>query len=185
MLHPDGHIYTTDVQSKDVYPKHYPEFYVHIIGGIITLFLGPTQFLRSLRKNSSWHRILGRIYVIACLTGGVAGFILAFNAFGGVPSTVGFALLSVVWLVTIVMGYHHVRSHNYAVHREWMIRNYVLTLSSVTIRLYLIPVITANAIKSKGRLFGPEEWQYVICVWLCWIPNMFAGELFIWYTKKK
>ena len=183
LLNPKWWIFTTKTQATDVYPHHMPEFYVHMIFGITAILVGPFQFLKSLRRRG-WHVVLGRVYMIAVMCSGVAAFIFAFNAYGGVAGQVGFALLAVWWLVTAVMGYHSIKSKRVQEHRRWMIRNFALTVSSVTIRLYLVVPITYNGIMTKGKFVDAYPWQYAICVWLCWLPNVIVTELLFRHEKR-
>ena len=46
----------------------------HIILGIITILIGPFQFISSFRnRNIQLHKFLGRTYVISVVLGGVTG----------------------------------------------------------------------------------------------------------------
>jgi hypothetical protein len=67
------------------------------------------------------------------------------------------------------MAYACVRSANFGLHREWMIRSYALCLAAVTLRLYL-PLAALGGI--------PFEEAYPAIAWLCWVPNLVAAEWF-------
>lgn len=183
LVNPNWWIFTTKSQVTDVYPKHLPEFYVHMLFGISTLLIGPFQFLKSFRQKG-WHAILGRIYMVALMCSGVAGFIFAWVGFGGLVGHLGFATLSVLWLGSGLMGYHAIKARRVQEHRRWMIRNFAMTFSAVTIRLYLIVPITYNGITTKGKFVDTYSWQYAICVWLAFIPNLIVAELFLWYERR-
>lgn len=49
----------------------------------------------------------------------------------------GFAALAMLWLYTGSRAYLAVRRSAIAEHRKWMVRNFSLTFSAVTLRLYL------------------------------------------------
>lgn len=153
------------------FANHLTMFLAHVSGGILALLLGPWQFWGGLRNRSlSLHRWIGRLYLFAVLTGGVAGLYLAAIAFGGLPTQFGFACLAILWLVTGGMAYLRVRQGDFEAHREWMIRNYALTFAAVTLRLWLPLLI------SIGFAFFAA---YTIIAWLSWLPNLVAAELYI------
>jgi uncharacterized membrane protein len=141
---------------------------MHFIGGAIALVMGAMQLNTRLRTRFiAVHRWLGRTYVLAVLTGGTAGFVLALHATAGPVAQSGFALLAVAWLGCTLNAYRHIRQRNPAVHRNWMIRSYALTLAAVTLRLYL----------PASQLAGlPFEVAYPAIAWLCWVPNLLVAE---------
>src|SRR6476469_8183149 len=112
---------------------------LHVSGGPVALFVGAWGFWPGLRKKYlQLHRWLGRVYLLAVLIGGCSSLYLAVNAFGGLPTRLGFTLLGVLWLSTGVMAYLRIRQLDIQAHREWMIRNYALTFSAVTLRLWMV-----------------------------------------------
>jgi uncharacterized membrane protein len=55
---------------------------VHADFAARALLLGALQFMRTIRSRwPRWHRRIGTVYVIACLIGGSAGFVLALSRF--------------------------------------------------------------------------------------------------------
>jgi uncharacterized membrane protein len=147
--------------------------YVHIIGSVAALVLGPFNFLTSIRsRHPQRHRAMGRIYVAGVSLGGLSGIYLAFEATGGIISTVGFLGLALGWLYTAVRAVQTIRTGHAAEHRRWMIRNYALTLAAVTLRIWLGLFVFA---------FGEEHFttSYTVISWLCWVPNVVVGELLL------
>jgi len=148
----------------------------HAGGGIVALVLGPWGFWNGLRKKHlRLHRWMGRIYLLAVLTGGVAGLVMATTAFGGLPTRIGFSLLDLLWLTTGVIAYLHIRRGRVQTHREWMIRNYALTFSAVTLRIWL-PLFLALG-------YGFPE-AYMTVAWLALVPNLLIAEIAISSQKK-
>jgi uncharacterized membrane protein len=144
--------------------------YAHIFGAAFALALGPLQFSVKLRRRRpNVHRWLGRTYLgIGVLVGGVAGFVAAFNAFGGVPARIGFAALALAWLYTGACAYRAIRAGNIASHRRWMIRNFSLTFAAVTLRIWL----------PSSMVLGIDAvLAYQVIAWLCWVPNLLVAEL--------
>ena len=143
----------------------------HAGGGIVALSLGVWGFWGRFRNRYLWlHRWLGRVYLLAVLVGGTAGFYMALTAFGGLPARIGFVMLALLWLATGATAYLRIRRGEVRLHREWMIRNYALTFSAVMLRVWL-PLFMA-----LGFDF-PEA--YTTVAWLCWVPNLLVAELIV------
>ena len=148
-----------------------PWLLIHVAGAATALLVGSVQFSGALRTR--WplvHRRLGRIYVLGCLAGGASGLILAFGATAGPIATAGFGLLAVGWIITNVQGWRYAVPRHFADHRAWMIRSWALTLSAVTLRIYLslIPLLGLPFVES-----------YRAISFLCWIPNLLLAEAFL------
>ena len=74
---------------------------LHIVGAILTLALGPLQFLPQLRnQHLNVHRWIGRLYLLGVLTGGSSGLYLAVFSYAGLSTHLGFGSLAVLWLAT-------------------------------------------------------------------------------------
>lgn len=154
--------------------SYYLGFYSHVFFGPIALIIGPFQFLPKFRaKNLSLHRTLGKIYVVCCLLGGVAGFMIAFFTFGGWVTSLGFILLATFWIYSTLQAYLTIKKKQIEKHQIWMLRSYALTLSAVTLRLWN-PVLT-------GVMGFDFLTAYDIVAWLCWVPNLAVVE---WYIRR-
>jgi uncharacterized membrane protein len=152
--------------------QHYRLLLAHISGGAGALLTGPWQFSRRLRLSKlALHRWLGRIYLCSVALGSVAGFALAIFSEEGWPTHLGFGLLAVLWFFTGWMAYRRILAGKVACHREWMIRNFSLSLAAVTLRLYLIPLLVF------------AHWSfthaYIFVAWMCWAPNLLVAEWII------
>ena len=148
--------------------EHFPILLAHITGGGVALLLGPWQFSTKLRERAlNLHRWLGRIYLAAVALGSLAGFTLAFFSEEGPPTHFGFAALAVLWFATGLTAYRRILRGNIESHRQWMVRNYALTLAAVTLRNELPLLLVARVQFSHA---------YVIVSWLCWVPNLLVAE---------
>lgn len=115
----------------------------------------------------SVHRWLGRLYVLAVMVGGVAGFFLALNSFGGLVTHFGFGLMAICWVGTTLVACWQIRNGNVLAHRDWMLRSYALTLAGVTLRVYL----------GISTLVGIDFADfYPVLSWICWVPNLLIVE---------
>ena len=91
-----------------------PWIFLHIGGGVIALAVGSFQFSRLLRtRYLNLHRWLGRLYLIAVGVGGVAGFRIALESQGGLPTHYGFGMLALIWLFTTTMAYRRILQRDF------------------------------------------------------------------------
>ena len=148
---------------------------LHIAGGMGALLAGPWQFSEKLRARAlNLHRWMGRFYLLAVALGSIAGFVMATVSEQGLPTHLGFGILAVLWFSTGLQAYRMVRRGNIEAHRQWMIRNFALTLAAVTLRNWLPLFLFA--------LHWPFPRAYIIVSWLCWVPNLLVAE---WMVSRK
>ena len=137
----------------------------HMIVAPFALLLGPFQFFPRIRaRYPRLHRWSGRIYVAACLVGGVAALATAPFASGGPVAGFGFATLAVLWVGTTAWAWRAAVTRNFDLHRVLMRFSYAMTFGAVTLRLQ-IPLFFAMGFASYSQM----------SVWLAytaWIPNV-------------
>ena len=152
---------------------------VHVAGAATALLVSPLQLIPRIRRGMpALHRWLGRIYVLSCTVGGIAGVPLAFGSAAGPIATAGFGLLAVAWLVTTLRGWRAGFGKRIADHRAWMIRSFSLTYAAVTLRIYLAILPTLPLAFIDG---------YRAIAFLCWVPNLLVAELFLrrWQLRSR
>lgn len=141
------------------------------------LLTGAVQFNRNIRQRyPAVHRVTGRVYITGCLIGAPAGLILALGSAAGPIAVAGFGTLSILWFVTSAIGWQRAWARQYLDHRRWMIRSWALTLSAVTLRLYL-------PLSEMADL--PEMPAYRMISFLCWVPNLLIAEVLLWRETNK
>jgi uncharacterized membrane protein len=169
-------VYATQPVGAFVHPEmrasfaaNPPAVYAHVFGAAVALALGPWQFSARLRRRRPRvHRWMGRAYLaLGVGVGGIAGLVLAPQAFGGGAARLGFAALALAWLASGMRAYAAIRAGDVAAHRRWMLRNFALAFAAVTLRLYLPAAVAA------GLPFAPA---YAAIAWLCWVPNLLVAE---------
>ncbi len=158
---------------KDSFVSRPWGIYSHAFFGGTAMILGPFQFRRDLLRNRSRHRLLGKIYLVACLGTGLAGFYMAFFSYGGMITHLGFGGLALSLLGSSYLAWLVIKGRDVARHREWMIRSYALIYAAVTLRLE-IPTLMAV---TQGNF----DLTYHIVSWLCWVPNILVAE---WYIRQ-
>lgn len=139
--------------------------FLHLVPGALVALLGPLQFIPSLRKEHlRWHRLSGRVYVVAGATGAITGFLIGalhpFMGFNGVGfnEAMATAFFSALVLFSLAMAIYHVRHKRIGLHREWMIRGFALMLAIATERLMLTAMMALLDIEI-GILFGTSFWM--------------------------
>ena len=170
------------IPTEDVYGSYYfPRvFWVfpHIVLGIIATLIGPFQFIPKIRNNYlKVHRKLGRIYIIATVLGGISGMYLAITSSVNLPYSVGLFMLGVTWSTSSIMAFISIKNRKVDLHKDWMIRSYAVTFAAVTLRLWM-PILIVGVGLS-------EVDAYAAVAWLCWVPNIFIGELIVWRSWVK
>lgn len=135
------------------------------------LLVGAVQFSRGVRvRRPAIHRLVGRIYGVSCVIGAGAGLVLAIGSSAGPIASAGFGSLAIAWMVTTLAGWHFACTRQFAAHRRWMIRSWALTLSALTLRVY-IPLFEIAGL--------PELSAYQAISFLCWVPNLAAAEFLL------
>jgi uncharacterized membrane protein len=153
-------------------------FYLHISFSLITLLCGAFQFIESTSQfKIKLHRLLGKVYVFTVLIiSAPSGLIMAFHANGGYLAKISFVTISLMWWYFTLIGYLKIRKRNIIAHKAFMIRSYALTLSAITLRLYVF--ILPNFINLHGKNL------YILVAWLSWVPNIILAEYIIERNKK-
>jgi len=152
------------------------EIPAHFFGAGLSLLLIPFQMSKKLRRFSlNTHKIIGYVYVVAVLFGGISGFIMSFNATGGFWAEWGFRLMSIFWLIATAVAVKHAIMGNIKLHKKWIYRSMALTSAGITFRIYLGVGL--------GLLDLPFLTVYVAISWLCWVLNLIICEIIIYQRK--
>ncbi|GAA5229961.1 DUF2306 domain-containing protein [Arthrobacter cryoconiti] len=153
---------------------HYLTLAIHAVPAGLALVLGPIQFITPLRTRfPRAHRITGRIYMISVVFAAIAAIVATGLSVDGFSAQVAFALLGVAWLYTVVQGYRTIRRGEVQLHRVWMVRNYALTFSAVTLRIFLVSGLALRPV--LGIEFAEV---YSASVWAAIFINVVIAEYF-------
>ncbi len=149
---------------------------IHAVSAAIALLAGPWQFVTSIRnRHPHLHRALGRCYALAVLIGWCASLPIALHAQTGPIASAGFLCLGLCWIATTATAIWKIKHGDIPAHRRWMIRSYALTTAAITLRIYLLIILTQNI---------PFIPAYRTISWLCWLPNFLLAE-FIFRKNNK
>ena len=165
-------------EQVETYKAHQTSLLLHVTGGMLAIILGPFQFVSRLRaRYLTLHKITGRVYAAACVTSACAGLNMATRAFGGFPSSAGFGMLAILWLITIAFAVARARQGDLTAHRQWVIRSFALTLAAFSLRFILG---MHGVLEATDVISTPYVSAYQATAWLCWVPNLLIAE---WYVN--
>ncbi|MEV8068903.1 MULTISPECIES: DUF2306 domain-containing protein [unclassified Streptomyces] len=162
------------------YPWHYPVLVVHILAGTVAIVTCCLQVWPALRRrHPRVHRLSGRLYVAAVLSGGPAALAVAYASPSGLSMQMSTMTTSVLWIGTAAAGLRMARQGRIAEHRRWMVRSFALTMSIVLSRVLgvvydhtiLPPPVTQNV----AELIAWGQQRAGLASWPGWIlPLLFA-----------
>ena len=159
-----------DAASFDPYWPRRGWLFLHINGGTLALLTGPWQFWTGLRqKNLAIHRWTGRLFLLGVAMGITGAIGLSVTTTFGWAFATGIMGLASAWLVTTLMAYVSIRKRLVALHKEWMIRAYVVTFAFVTFR-----VLSDYGPTSRLQ---PEGDKSITIAWACWVVPLAVTEM--------
>ncbi|WP_035303394.1 DUF2306 domain-containing protein [Actinokineospora inagensis] len=163
---------------------HYPTLLLHITFGSVAMVGGFLQVWPWFRSaHPRLHAKVGRIYVFGgVLPAATMAFILGFTSPFGPITRASDMLGAVLWFTATLIGYRKARAKDFRAHRTWMVRSYVLTLSTITNRLWG-PIVALVLAPGLDTTFGGSELamgQAIagITAWLGWTVPLVLLEWF-------
>ena len=145
---------------------------MHITGGMTALLIGPFQFWTGFRmRYARLHRWTGRVFLGAVALGCIGAYRMAIGTTGGWGF--GFALLSLAtaWYTSAGMALYAILKGQVQVHKEWMVRAYVVTFAFVTFRVLYDYY--------PGRRLQPDADRAVAVAWACWVLPLLFTEIIL------
>jgi len=167
-------------EQFDVYGywPHRFRLIAHIGGGIVALTCGTLQLWTGLRQRAmNFHRWIGRIYLVGAAIGITGAFLMAVysapRSFG-----VGLMALASVWTLTIAVAWAAILRGRVEMHKEWMLRSYLVAFAFVTFRITtdLLPGVT----KHLGSDLGDASTSVS---WLSWVLPLAIYEVILQVRK--
>jgi uncharacterized membrane protein len=156
----------------DVYWPRRAGLLLHITGGMVALLTGPWQFFTGLTgKRMNVHRYTGRIFLAGVTAGVIGATYLAFTTTFGWAFGFGILGLAAAWASTTAMAYYAIRRGKVEIHKEWMVRAYIVTFAFVTFRVFSDYGPTSH-LKPAGDLA-------VTLSWACWVVPLCINELIV------
>lgn len=171
-MHGADHFLDLTPESLGKYYDYKWVLIAHITAGGGAIISGMIQFWEKLR-NYSWklHRLIGFIYLLAVLTSSFCAVILAFTTSYKVnwPYAFSAQIWVSVWITSTFIAYYAALKKKFQLHKEWMIRSYIVTLAFVISGL----IIKIPYIQSLGSF---EEISPSL-FWMGWSVPLFIYEV--------
>lgn len=120
---------------------------VHVLLASIVAFCGPLQLLPALRRRTPWfHRWNGRIYATVAIVVGLAGLAMIADdrAFVGASQNGSVAINGVLLALCAALAWRRARARDFAAHRRWALRLFVLAAGVWFFRIGLAAWIAIN-----------------------------------------
>jgi hypothetical protein len=144
--------------------------FLHMNGGALALLTGPMQFWTGLRRRSlTFHRWTGRLFLLGVAMGVMGSVGLAVTTANGWAFETALMGLALAWATTASMAYVSIRKRLVDVHKQWMIRAYVVTFAFVTFR-YLQDYSPLSRLR-------PENDRDITIAWACWVVPLAVTEM--------
>jgi uncharacterized membrane protein len=149
---------------------------LHIVGGTITLLLGPMQFWSFVRNRFiNFHRLSGKIYTAGILLIGISAGRLSLISTCH-PCRISLFLLTVFAVLSTFFAWKAIRVRNIKTHRQMMVRSYVCVLAFVAVRI--------DDILPLDFLFGtienPTFRRVVNEYFFSFVPLIIAEIIMVW-----
>jgi Predicted membrane protein (DUF2306) len=159
-----------DAASFDQYWPRRGWLFLHMNGGALALLTGPMQFWTGLRRrNLTFHRWTGRLFLLGVAMGVTGSVGLAVTTANGWAFETALMGLALAWATTAAMAYVSIRKRLVDVHKQWMIRAYVVTFAFVTFR-YLHDYSPLSRLR-------PENDRDITIAWACWVVPLAVTEM--------
>jgi hypothetical protein len=164
--------------SEAAYGYYWPfrlPLIAHVFGGLIAVLAGVWQIWTGLNAQSmNVHPWTGRLYVAGVLLGAFGALVLAVTSWlFGFAWAVALVCLAVAWLTTTGMALHAARKRKLLLHKQWMVRSYIITFAFVTFRL-ITDYVPYEAWWGISR---PDMSNAAI--WPVWVLPLLAYELYL------
>ncbi len=156
------------------YWPHRFRLITHIGGGILALVCGTLQLWTGLRmKAMNFHRWIGRVYLAGAAVGIVGAFLMAVftQPRGFAVSLMG---LGTAWILTTGVAWAAIVRGRVELHKEWMMRSYLVAFGFVTFRFItdLLPGLTAKLGSNPGDANTSVGW-------ICWVVPLAVYEVIL------
>jgi hypothetical protein len=159
------------LNASDAAPhvSHGATLYLHVIGGLLVIVAGAgALYIGWTKRTFKRHRWFGYTYLTVGSLMALSALALSIEAPHEPRSLyVATGTLAVVWLAVAAMALRAARNRRFLVHRDWMIRSYVLTWTFVGCRLAT----------NLGLFPGLGKEGVTAAIWLNWIIPFVICEI--------
>jgi len=170
-------VYTTALPRLIVNEESYGDYFwprvnwlfPHVVFGLLATLIGPFQFVRQLRnKHLRLHRRMGQTYLVCVLFAAGFAIYLALSSAVTQAYTVGMCTAASLWIISAARAYHLAKHRKIHRHKQWMTRNYVITLFFITFMFFFKILEALNIGTSEGNL--------TVLAWVAWSMPLVVAE---------
>lgn len=167
-----------DASEAPAHISHGATLYLHVIGGLSVIVAGGgALYIGWTKKAFKRHKWFGYCYLGLGSVMALSALALSIEAPHEPRSLyVATGTLAAVWLAVAAMGLRAARNRRFLVHRDWMIRSYVLTWTFVGCRIAsnvdIFPALGAESVTAA--------------IWVNWIVPFVVCEIVLqWSASSK
>jgi hypothetical protein len=147
----------------------------HMIGGTAALLLGAVQVWLGLTgRTGVLHRRVGWAYVWSVGIGTVGAIHMSSVVPGHFAYASGLFFNAIVWAIATAVAVWAMHHRNVELHRDWMLRSYVLALAFTVARV-MLPLFRAFVEVPPDPLADDIQ---AATAWACWIVPLFMLEIY-------
>jgi uncharacterized membrane protein len=162
--------------TEEAYGTYYFErinwVFPHIVTGVLATLIGPFQFIQKFRDaNLKRHRLLGKTYLICILIAGISSVYMALTSDVNFTYMTGLLGLGLAWMSTSAMAFLSIRKKKIDLHKEWMIRSYVVTFAFTSFR-FIYDLIEPLGLGTAADILAFNAW-------FCWAIPLLITELIL------
>jgi uncharacterized membrane protein len=124
---------------------------VHLASAVIIILSGAIQLVPQVRRHApAFHRWNGRVYILTAFTVSLAGLYMLWfrGAIGGFPQHLAQSVDGVLIMTFAVIALRYALARDFAAHRRWALRLYLVVSASLFIR-------AAGILVALAPLSGP------------------------------
>ncbi len=152
---------------------------MHMVGGTLTLILGPFQFWSFIRSRFiHFHRTAGKFYMFGILLIGISAGRLSLIS-SCVPCRISLFLLTVFAVVSTAFAWKAIKTRNIKLHRQMMVRSYICVLAFVLVRVDDVFPLDFLFGSIEDPLFARVVQEYF---W-SFVPLIIAEILMVWVPQ--
>lgn len=168
---------TAPIPPHPGFSLYYPVLLVHILGGTTAMITVCFQVWPWLRvHHPAIHRVVGRVYVVAAVVGGLAG--LTIVRFAPQSGQIGVSMVTLLWMATTLTGFWMARRGRFVEHRRFMLYSFAIVINNFW-GVALLELTTHMHIDLALTYFleGAR--------WVGWIVNLMVMQWWLYHTADR
>lgn len=168
------YLHYNEATYNDTGPNHWALrgwLLIHMTAGTVTLLTGPFQFWTGFRRRyARLHRWMGRLFLGGVAVGSVSAYRMAIGTALGWGWGFALLMMATAWFTSAAMAFYAISRGRVQIHKEWMVRTYVVTFAFVFIRV-LSDYYPGNRLPVSDR--------DVTYAWVSWVLPLLFTELIL------